>query len=317
MSFIVVLCHCWNNKTQLYPINTLLSLAVPTFMFVSFFLTQKGFMRKDKTYIHKRMYKLILPQVVWSVIYFIVYSLLNRSVSLLHLLVQIVTGHSPALNPAMWFQVNLIIFSVLFFIVFYFCNEKLGTIVVSVLFVLCLFLQYSGLNYKLFGALRYELCYPLGRLAEVFPAAILGFIVAKYNLLRFSKTIKSINVLLGLVLAICFLILDCYLPFPSVNFQYAGIWKLGFAYGITMFAYNLDFKFFSNSAKKIISNITNFTQGIYCSHNLICVLFYGFISVFGWGETGKFYQCIIIFILCYIMCQILNKIPLKWIKNLI
>ncbi len=51
MSFVVVLCHCWQNTTTLLPIKTLLSMAVPTFMFVSFFLTQKGFTRKDNIYI--------------------------------------------------------------------------------------------------------------------------------------------------------------------------------------------------------------------------------------------------------------------------
>lgn len=209
-------------------------------------------MKKDVKYMRKRMWKLVFPQIVWSFVYFIVCWVLNRSRDLLPLVWQVFTGHSPNLNPAMWFQVNLIVFSVLFFIIFYCCNEKVGIIIISMLFALCLFLQYSEFNYSLFGELRYELSYPLGRLAEVFPVAILGFIASKYNLLVVRKNNKSINVLRGFALAICFLALDSYLPFPHLNFQYAGFWKIGFAFGITMFAYNIDFGFFINPKKSFI-----------------------------------------------------------------
>lgn len=149
-------------------------------MVMSFYLNQKSFEKKDVNNAKKRIWKLLLPQIIWSIIYFLVYWIIEivTHVKMVNgisdLFWQLLTGHSPCLNATMWFQFDLIVITILFCNVFYFCNRVIGMIVIVIVGCICLALQYSGLNYQIFGALRYELSYPLGRLLETFPMAVGG-----------------------------------------------------------------------------------------------------------------------------------------------
>lgn len=323
MCFIVILCHFWTIEEQsfLFVFNWMKPMAVPTFMFVSFYLTQNSFLHKNKEYFKKRVGKLVLPHVVWACIYFIFYWLgdvithSNHLNGFSDLLWQIFTGHSPQLNATMWFQVNLLIFSLVFFVIFYFFNERVGIFIICLLCIACFFLQYSELNYRFFKVMRYELCYPLGRLAETFPMAALGFISSRYNLLMIKKNNKKTKNLSVFILALIFLKLN-QSNIPIENFGYAGFWKMAFAFAITMFAYNLNFNWAGTKLKQIISLITKYTLGIYCAHKLVGSIGYSLLTSCGF-PTYKFHQCIIIYIVSFFICWILSIIPCKWIKNIV
>lgn len=75
MCYEVVLCHFWVTEVPVYlqPFSILRPYAVHVFMFMSFFLTQKSFMKKNKDYVVNRIWKLLLPQLVWNFIYFVIY----------------------------------------------------------------------------------------------------------------------------------------------------------------------------------------------------------------------------------------------------
>ena len=65
MCFEVVLCHFWDSDDPkfLMPFSLLRGLAVPVFMFLSFFLTEHTFLEYNKTKAKKRIWRVIYPQI--------------------------------------------------------------------------------------------------------------------------------------------------------------------------------------------------------------------------------------------------------------
>lgn len=323
MCFEVVLCHFWdtsNSSSILLIFNILRNYAVPVFMFMSFYLMQKNFVKKDKNYAFNRIWKLILPQIVWSVVYFIIYFVfgLILNVKLVNgiqdLFWQIFTGHSPVLNETMWFQTNIIIISIIFFAFFYFFNEKKALIMIVVLSLICIFLQYSEINYNLFSTLRYEVKYSFGRLAETFPIATLGVVVSRYNLITLVKKSNWINLLIWGGLTLLFISLERTYLSVSSDFNYAGIGKLLVGYTLVAFAYNCKFDWFIIKFPKLSRLITKHTLGIYCGHRLIAFLFLNVLSTLFGISKGMFYQCVLIYIIGLVLFEIISKLPFKWVK---
>lgn len=326
MCFIVVTCHFWSTEAPVWlrPLSMLKPFAVPVFMFLSFYLSHGLIMGRDTTRALRRLRRLLLPQIGWAIIYFVVYWVLG---ALLHkelvtgisdLFWQMLTGHSESLNPTMWFQTDLIILTVLFFGVFRFLSEKTGTLVLCGLSLLCLVGQYSGMNYAVFSGMRFELAYPLGRVAETLPIAALGLFAARWNLLTFRKA-RSLPVALGaFVLSWVFVVADRQLPLTGVDtFGYAGIWKMLYAFSVTVFAYGIDLSRLSDKAKKTVGFLTDYTLGIYCGHRLVAFFVLNiFEDVLGLS-AGQLYICVLIYALNHFACWVVNKLPFAWIRDLV
>lgn len=325
MCFEVVLCHCWTTEVEvplyLQPFSLLRGYAVPVFMCMSFFLTQKSFMKKDAGYAFNRIWKLVLPHVAWSLVYFVIYwsvgVIMNHRLvnGISDLIWQLFTGHCSQLNPTMWFQVDLIIISVLFFIIFFFFDEKIGMAIVCMGGIACLVLQYTGLNYLLFGSMRYEL--PLGRLFETLPMAAAGFFAARYSVLKPFKDKCYENLIVSILIGALFLVFDKTVLAVSGTFGYAGIGKIGVGLSMIMFAYNLNFGCFNYKVQNGIKFVTQYTLGIYCGHRLISFFLVNSLYVLFRLSKGGFYQCVLIYLTGFVGCLIFSKIPVNWIKNVI
>lgn len=118
MCFEVVLCHFWTSDVPKYlkSFSMLRGLAVPIFMFLSFFLTEHTFLNYNKIKAKKRIWRVIYPQIGWALIYWLGYTIgqlkINFGVTFCDLLWQMFTGHSPRLNASMWFQTVLIVLTI-------------------------------------------------------------------------------------------------------------------------------------------------------------------------------------------------------------
>ena len=80
MCFEVVLCHFWTTDVPkvLMPFSVLRGLAVPVFMFLSFFLTEHTFLEYNKNKAKKRIWRVIYPQIGWALIYWLGYTIISR-----------------------------------------------------------------------------------------------------------------------------------------------------------------------------------------------------------------------------------------------
>lgn len=150
--------------------------AVPIFMILSFYFFSKILNEQDNEKFKDRMKRLIIPQVFWTIVYAIVFKVLfittanwTKNPNISDFLYQFFLGHSQNINETMWFQVDLIILTLLYFLIFRFMKREKAIICICVLAITSIFLQYSGINYNTFKDLINETRYPLGRIAEVIP----------------------------------------------------------------------------------------------------------------------------------------------------
>lgn len=328
MCFEVVLCHFWRTdecSLWLMPFWFLQSCAVPVFMIISFYFTQKSFFNCDKTYIKKRVWRLAWPQIGWAIIYYVVYVSVEM---VLHidtvdgigdLFWQMFTGHSRNLNASMWYQTSLIILTVLFFWVCRGRSEQAARDNLN-LYLLCsvsLAIQYSEINTTILGGLPFELKYPLGRICEMIPLAVLGFVLADHG---FYKKIKRYRYPVWPVIAACLVIAVlcqkyAFLLMPE-GFGYCGIPNIISGFCLVTAAVLLPLKNIPEFAKTIIEFVSRYTLGIYCMHRLVATLLFGILERMG-IQTGTFALCIVVYILCYLASWILYKIPLKLSKQLV
>jgi fucose 4-O-acetylase-like acetyltransferase len=320
MCFEVVLCHFWSSAEFpkiLLPFQILRSYAVPVFMFMSFFLTQKNFLKKDKNYAAHRIFKLAVPHFAWAFIYFFAYKfhefvLHTKIATLKDFALQIFLGHSRVLDAVLWFQVNLIALTILFFAVFYFLSEKSGTILLIFFSFVALILQYSGINQKIFGGMEFEFCYPLGRFSEMLPVATCGFLVSRFGLEKIFRR-RGINLLFFFALSSAAIFSEMKFGLSGRGFGYSGVWKILAGYAITSFAFNCDFEKFTKKFPRSSEIITRYTQGIYCSHLFVGRYATAIFSRIG-IQPGFFYQCVLIYAAAFAVFFVTDKIPSRRLK---
>lgn len=321
LAFEVVLGHFCNwkeyNTLFLWPFKELVSLAVPCFMIMSFYLATKSFLVRDDNKYKTRLYRLVMPQIGWAIIYWIVLLVLDVvfksgiHVGISNLLWQLFTGHDTVLNPSMWYQIEIILITIVFYNLFKRLNNKGGYISIVVLMLACYALQYSGINLMLFKDLRFELKYPLGRIAEMIPYAVIGITLKYFDILEKLKKYRYI------IMPLCvFLFLQGFniAWYDMKDFGFSGLCKPYLAIWIILFAYYVPLEYLPDSIKRIILVISDYTLGIYCVHRLTNYL----LAIFVPGlNLLSFEKCILIYILSYIICFLLSLVPNKHIKSLI
>ena len=321
MAFEVVLAHFCNweeyNPVIIWPFRQLVSLAVSCFAIISFYLMAEFFKKRNKNDLIRRLKRLIIPQIAWAFIYFFVYIVLNLffnaeiEIGFKDLLWQLLTGHVMNLNPTMWYQFDIIIVTVIFYFIFKYCDDSKAFKALISLMIFCYVLQYSGINRTLFGNLPFELKKPLGRIAEVIPFAVIGFSLKHLDI--FEK-LKNHRYLIMFTCVIMFF-LGFFIPWIEVkNFVYGGFTKQYLSLCIIIFAYLMPLEKLNNDYKKAILIITDYTMGIYCCHRLIYMLLLVFFKI---NLTHSFEKCLIIYILSYFLCKLLDKTDNTFIKQII
>ena len=325
--FVVILCHFWivgTDNKYLIVFRVLKPVAVPIFMLISFYLMKDFFIKNDNNKLFKRVITLFIPVIFYAIVYYLVYKysciylntcsgyVLTRK----NLLLQIFTGH--VYNQTMWFQTVLITLTILFFIIFKVFKNNKGCIALILLLLGAAYLQVSGLNYKMFGEMSYETRYPLGRIVESIPYAIVGFIIAYVSL--FDRIIfvfkkRVIPIIFLLITSVVFIIMrEKNTIIPSNGFGYQGI--LLFLIGTTLFMMFGLLKFKNDAIKKIIKKLSSYTLGVYCMHRLVA---FGITQLFIRlnYDINTFCFCVVVYITCNVISFLVSLLPFKFIKNII
>ena len=315
LAFEVLLGHFANWKQYdprlVWPFRELVSLAVPCFVIISFYLTANSFKRRDDGKFALRLKKLLIPQIAWAFIYYIIYVLIDLFLHKdLHsgpmdLFWQLLTGHSRYLNASMWYQFDVIIITILFYYIFKRLDDRKAYITLLGLMVFCYVLQFTEINRALFGNLEFELKYPLGRIAETIPFAVIGFTIKHFDV---YEKIKKYRYIIMPACVVLFL-MGFQIPWTELDdFGFAGFAKPYLALCIVTFAYLVPFEYLSLKLKKIILKISDYSLGIYCIHRLVNTLLLVFVPSI---SLRSFERCILLYIVCYIVCFMIEKIPNK------
>ena len=251
----------------------------------------------------KRFERLLIPQVGWALIYWgaiYINSVLIEmqfEIGISDVIWQILSGHSPKLNETMWYQTNLIILTV-FFLITITIFERNYELIFWAIALAALFVQYSEMN-MFFDSWRYELKYPLGRLIEMIPIAVVGFMISSTGLL---EKIRNQRLIVSMISISLIWLDERYNMFlPVKGYGYSGIRMIVLAWAFISLFYVFPFEKVNEKIKIVISFLTKYTMGIYCMHRLISLFFTEIIDYLGLGiVVGSFSFCIIIYILCYV-----------------
>ena len=321
LAFEVILEHCieWDNYDPrlIWPFRELVSVTVTGFVILSFYFVAKLFLKRDKELMRKRLFRLLIPQIGWAFIYYITYALIDLFMHKgLHsgpmdLFWQLFTGHSRYLNPSMWYQINIIIITIIFYYIFKLFDDKKAIIVLFITSMFCYYAQFSGLNYSLFGNLEFELKFPLGRLMEVFPVATIGFYLRYFNILEKLKKYRYIIMPLCIVL----FMFGFYIPWPTPkDFGFGSFAKLYLTLCVLVFAYLTPLENIKLKYKKAILKISSYSLGIYCAHRLVNTLLLVFLPKI---PSGTFERCVLLYALNYALSYFIDLIPNKYTKALV
>lgn len=327
-SFFVICIHYWNmdDLRGVYffdAVHRLMEVTVPVFLIMSFFLTTEIFTSKDKKKIKKRLVRLVIPFYMWGILYYIGYSCIdlflgykiNPDLSFNSLLWQITLGHSKELCPPLWYLLDSIIISIVFWSIFKISDIFKWNLMLFLL-VISLGMQYSGINYRIFGRFQYEICYPLGRLAEVFPYACIGMIVSASGCLKKLKSFR----LYTFVICILSLLVVAYgnlFTRPEKGFAYGGTYMIVYATLVFVLFYMIPFDKSPILIKKGLRTISKYSLGIYCIHLGVGYIWNNvFCDYFGWKQD-IFVGCIAIFLISLLFAWLISKIPFKCSKYIV
>ena len=265
----------------------------------------------------KRLWRVCYPQVAWAVIYFIILSITaaeGMKPMPTDFLWQVFTGHSDKLNATMWFQTDLIAITLLYLLLFKFQENEKAVLLTQVSFFCALVMQYTGLNSSLFGDLRFELKYPLGRFCEMLPYAALGISCAYFNVFERLKRRRLFFIPLFAVISAFLLKYKVMTEAPGFGNSDSNCIPLAFF--VTAFAFLLPLENLPGCVKKALGFITRYTLGIYCMHRLVMHLISLFLPRQAEG-TESFVLCLAAYGICFLISFLISRIPLKPFRQLV
>ncbi len=304
--FGVVIVHCSNEyETGFFGwVYYLACRAVLVFMLLSFVLCYDKLKNYDIRKLLDRVIKLYVPVLFWAIVYFAVLFIFQKytgdNIRIIDLLWQMTTAHDQFLNPAMWFSIDLILLTVLLWIV-----GKIGrnnyAIEMGLLFLIVVAgfaMQYTGFNSYLWGETRFEIKYTMGRMAEMLPVAAIGSLCSAVK-----KVPIIIHQWIRLIASTVIIMLIHYLGINTISteysFGYAGVENCIVALALFAMFYQSN-ELDNKVAENIVNRVTSYTLGIYCMHVLVnkmlCALRVKFSIPI---EKRTVTWCILVYLTCY------------------
>ena len=172
------------------------------------------------------------------------------------------------------------------------------------LFIISYYFQYSNINYNIFSKGGYFKQYTFGRILEIIPFCIIGYIIPSINLIKFLRKYRIYNIYL---LILIFLFTLKYEIFIAINgFMYQGIDLLIRSSLFFLIILLIPYKKITNKyIINIIKIITSNTSGIYFLNTSVKIYMNNKISSI---KKGTIYGSLIIYIISYFISFIGAKI---------
>ena len=304
LTFLVVNNHCfkWTKKNNKFIMLLKNPFHVPIFFIMSFYFFQKTLKNRNLAKFNIRFKRLLIPYIIWPILILIINNLLfflfniNLHHSFKGLIKQLLTGH--CFIPTLWFQINIIFTTFLFICIELIFRDNMLIILLSIE-IASYFFQYSNYNYNFFFKFNFEFKYPFGRMLEIFPYTISGYILSNFSLIDYFKQNKIKSIYL------CLLTFILFYNYSIINspkgFGYSGLNLniLSICIFITFSLFNS--KKQDTKIKYIIKLISSNSYGIYILHIPIMNYCKNYIFLI---KKKTIYGSIIIFIICYLVCAI-------------
>lgn len=278
--------------------------AVPVFMMLAFMLGRRLWESNEPSILVERVKRLAIPFVAWSLLYWCV-SILTGGGGIKALIGQLVFGHTVCVP--LYFYVLLIWFTVLiWFAKKAVLSERSRWSVGFAILIGCLMLQYSGMNVSLIGGMPAFLSsgrFPLGRIAELLPAAIVGLVLSKFISEERTKVCWGVLAMLGVIAFIASFFFKGWLC-PSDGFYYQGLHLLLGSTGLVVSAVSLGKGVrLPEGCSSAIKFIAEPLMGVYCVH-----MFVGRFFPLEWHSASL---SLLIFCLSFVLAKGLSQSRFK------
>ena len=241
-------------------------IAVPCFVVISFFFGWRVIASGEFARLRRSLIRFAVPFFAWGALSYIVAVILGTKTGIAPLLWQLLLGHSTCMP--LYYLWDVAVMMAFLFVLFRCLSVKAFWWVSGCIAAVCLCLQYSGLNYRLFGQLPFEVAFPLGRLVELFPSALAGCAIAS-GILTGRRSL-----VIGSILAAC----STVLLFSGIKdggdgFGYAGLVLLSGAVGFVLMstAYAPQ-----NPLLVKIRLLSEATAGVYFIHTIVGDILHSF-----------------------------------------
>lgn len=271
MVMSVVVCHFLDTE-QASAFSRIFTIyggtAVPVLIFVSFILTNLAVKNDCARFIH-RLYRLILPHVFFSILYFLIYMFITPISGgkplFKDLFLQLLFGAD--FNPPMWFLVDLIVLTIMFYLVFHFCKGEIGVIACIVLAGISIYGQYSGANFYRWSGLPGYAKWTIGRLVELIPVAVLGIIFSYYEIGKRLQNHKGV-VFIGSAIFLTLLYKFGFFV-TCEGFYYQGISYLVIACLLSCLFFVAPFEKISGRVCIVLNKWSCYSMGVIAMHYLV------------------------------------------------
>ena len=306
-------------------IQTYKNLAVPIFFILAFVFTDVTKLSGDVKIFVKRITRLLEPHLFWSAFLFGLYFLLDfirtdkNCYGIRELVLQVLFAGS--YNRPQWFQIDLIIITIIFMLVAKVSRKYSQYVFWFVLYFSILF-QYNGLNMRIYNISIPDsinpsnLVFMLGRICECISYSAVGVLIYKHKLLKNSISKDKARTVAEFLMTLCLLNLFIkYRPFSHINgFGYQGLDKMAISLCTVILFYYLPLKkIMPNYVLKIIEYVSKHTMGIYFLH-----IFVGnFLKLIGVEKVvieGSLFYCLLIFVVSAVISMIMSKLPIKIVR---
>lgn len=311
LSFWVISFHCTSLKIKTTYKILKTFFHVPTFMVISFYFSYNLFYMRSITKAKQRIKRLLVPYSIVPLIHLMVYEdffLYNKNgfktkikKYAIILYLQYITGYTCALQ--LWYIQILIFYTIFFFIIFSIFRKN-SIVIIQIFQIISYLMQYSEINYKIF--IKYEKAYirSISHIAEIIPFAITGITFAHIKILKIFVNHRIKFIFFFITILIIIYNYNIFGDFKG--FYYSGIEKniaaicLFISFSLIPFE-----KIKHKKLVNIITLLTSYTGGIYYFH---LVTNYIILKItHSKSENNNFYNCIVVYLVCYIFCMIGTK----------
>ena len=321
LSFSVVVSHNFKsnpNKNKIIFYITHIRLRhVPAFFIMSFYFTCNNILSLKVKNVFRRLERLLIPYIIWPIVVYTINHFFNyiyktRFLDSFRMLkIQFLWGST--IVPQFWFQWNLIVITLIFFIII-FIFRKNYLIILYLLLIISYVSQYSIYCYNnYYLKLSNYKKYTISRFFGMLPFAITGFILGVFGVIARLKEHKIQTLLFS---SLIYNILTKYNIFIHLNeILYYGI-NLNIQAICIIFIFSLFPSHYiqKNYIKTILIYLTNHSAGVFYLHLSIRDYFQFFFEDI---KQGTFQGIIINYFICYFICffgmLFFRKTPLKYL----
>lgn len=319
-AFLVITLFYWEvNRTTAGVKGWLAYFAefsVYAFTFLSFFLNEPGISGSKRGFLGDRLMRLLIPYVGWAIIYWIVAWIVGRfaeeryDITFRILLNQLLTGNSSALNPVLWFSLDMVLITLLFVGISALFKRN-ATIVYWVLTIVFVIFQFISPESFLRG-LHTEIFATANWLIKMLPFASLGMALSLNNADKGVREHRIISFVLATLIIWGVRLGGRYIAMPTF------VWAIFAVPAVSVLFYVLPFDLLPGKVNRFLSGLLDRTAGIYEMQVLVGMIIHYFASHRAFFvETYTFRDCILIYAVCWVLALVISLIPSKWCKMMV